>query len=121
MMGVNALWTAANAQIPMLMVVCNNRSFFNDELHQERVAHQRSRPVENRWIGQRIANPEPDLAMMARAQGLTGFGPVEDAAELERVLVEAIALVKGGATVVIDAVVQTGYSPSMTAGLTRAD
>lgn len=121
MMGVNALWTAANAQIPMLMVVCNNRSFFNDELHQERVARQRSRPVENRWIGQRIANPEPDLAMMARAQGLTGFGPIEDAAELERVLVEAIALVKGGATVVIDAVVQTGYSPSMTAGLTRAD
>ena len=121
MMGVNALWTAANAQIPMLMVVCNNRSFFNDELHQERMARQRSRPVENRWIGQRIANPEPDLAMMARAQGLTAFGPVDDSAEFERVLVEAIALVKGGATVVIDAVVQTGYSPSMTAGLTRAD
>ena len=121
MMGVNALWTAANAQIPMLMVVCNNRSFFNDELHQERMARQRSRPVENRWIGQRIANPEPDLAMMARAQGLTAFGPVEDSAEFERVLVEAIALVKSGATVVIDAVVQTGYSPSMTAGLTRAD
>ena len=121
MMGVNALWTAANAQIPMLIVVCNNRSFFNDELHQERMARQRSRPVENRWIGQRIANPEPDLAMMARAQGLTAFGPVEDSAEFERVLVEAIALVKSGATVVIDAVVQTGYSPSMTAGLTRAD
>lgn len=121
MMGVNALWTAANAQIPMLMVVCNNRSFFNDELHQERMARQRSRPVENRWIGQRIANPEPDLAMMARAQGLTAFGPIEDSAEFERVLAEAITLVKGGATVVIDAVVQTGYSPSMTAGLTRAD
>ncbi|MEN3278413.1 MAG: benzoylformate decarboxylase [Massilia sp.] len=121
MMGVNALWTAANAQIPLLMVVCNNRSFFNDEVHQERIANQRNRPVENRWIGQRIANPEPDLAMMARAQGLTGFGPVEDAAELARVLDEAIALVKGGATVVIDAVVQPGYSPSMTAGLTRAE
>jgi thiamine pyrophosphate-dependent acetolactate synthase large subunit-like protein len=121
LMGVNALWTAANAQIPMLMVVCNNRSFFNDELHQERMARQRSRPVENRWIGQRIANPEPNLAMMARAQGLTAFGPIEDAAEFERVLIEAITLVKDGATVVIDAVVQTGYSPSMTAGLTRAD
>jgi thiamine pyrophosphate-dependent acetolactate synthase large subunit-like protein len=121
LMGVNALWTAANAQIPMLMVVCNNRSFFNDELHQERMARQRSRPVENRWIGQRIANPEPDLAMMARAQGLTAFGPIENAADFERVLVESIALVKGGATVLIDAVVQTGYSPSMTADLTRAD
>ncbi|RZJ07159.1 MAG: thiamine pyrophosphate-binding protein, partial [Haliea sp.] len=121
MMGVNALWTAANAQVPMLMVVCNNRSFFNDELHQERMARQRNRPVENRWIGQRIANPEPDLASMARAQGLTGYGPIEDAAELERVLREAIEAVKQGATVVIDAVVQTGYSPAMTAGLTRSD
>jgi len=120
MMGVNALWTAANARIPMLVVVCNNRSFFNDELHQERVARQRQRPVENRWIGQRISNPSPDLAMLARGQGLTGIGPVEDAAELERVLVDAIAAVKNGDTVVIDVVVQTGYSPAMTAGLTRS-
>ena len=120
MMGVNAFWTAANAQIPMLLVVCNNRSFFNDELHQERVARQRQRPVENRWIGQRISNPAPDLAMMARGQGLTGIGPVEDAAELERVLVDAIAAVKKGASVVVDVVVQTGYSPAMTAGLTRS-
>ena len=120
MMGVNALWTAANAGIPMLVVVCNNRSFFNDELHQERVARQRKRPIENRWIGQRISNPSPDLAMLARAQGLTGIGPVEDAVELERVLVDAIAAVKNGETVVIDVVVQTGYSPAMTAGLTRS-
>jgi thiamine pyrophosphate-dependent acetolactate synthase large subunit-like protein len=120
MMGVNALWTAANARIPMLVVVCNNRSFFNDELHQERVARQRKRPVENRWIGQRISNPSPDLAMMARGQGLTGIGPVEDAAELQRVLVDAIAAVKNGETVVIDVVVQAGYSPAMTAGLIRS-
>ncbi|CAN5577483.1 thiamine pyrophosphate-binding protein [soil metagenome] len=121
MMGVNAFWTAANARIPALIVVCNNRSFFNDELHQERVARQRSRPIENRWIGQRISDPAPDLAMMARAQGLTGIGPVEDAAELERVLIDAIAAVKNGATIVVDVIVQTGYSPAMTAGLTRAD
>ncbi|MNX88047.1 Benzoylformate decarboxylase [compost metagenome] len=121
MMGVNALWTAANAQIPMLMVVCNNRSFFNDELHQERMARQRNRPVENRWIGQRIANPEPDLASMARAQGLTAFGPVLEVDELARLLPQAIEAVRNGATVVIDAVVQTGYSPAMTAGLTRSD
>lgn len=120
LMGVNALWTAANARIPMLVVVCNNRSFFNDELHQERVARQRQRPVENRWIGQRISDPPPDLAMLARAQGLNGIGPVQDAVELERVLIDAIAAVKQGQTVVVDVVVQTGYSPAMTAGLTRS-
>ena len=120
LMGVNAFWTAANAQIPMLLVVCNNRSFFNDELHQERVARQRGRPVENRWIGQRISNPAPDLAMMARGQGLKGIGPVEEPGELERVLIDAIAAVKKGETVVVDVIVQTGYSPAMTAGLTRS-
>jgi thiamine pyrophosphate-dependent acetolactate synthase large subunit-like protein len=120
MMGVNAWWTAANARIPMLVVVCNNRSFFNDELHQERVARQRKRPVENRWIGQRISDPPPDLAMMARGQGLTGFGPIEDVAELAQVLEGAIAAVQRGETVVIDVVVQTGYSPAMAAGMTRS-
>jgi thiamine pyrophosphate-dependent acetolactate synthase large subunit-like protein len=120
MMGVNALWTAANARIPFLMLVVNNRSFFNDELHQERVARQRKRPVENRWIGQRISDPPPDLGMMARGQGLAGYGPVEEGAELARLLPEAIAAVRRGETVVIDVIVQTGYSPAMTAGLTRS-
>src|SRR5712675_246953 len=54
LMGATALWTAAHYGIPCLILVANNRSFFNDELHQERVAKERSRPVENRWIGQRI-------------------------------------------------------------------
>ncbi len=120
MMGVNALWTASNAQIPLLIIVVNNRSFFNDEVHQERVARQRSRPIENKWIGQRIANPAPDLAMMARAQGMHGIGPVDTAAALEAALAEGIAKVRAGSAVVIDVIVSTGYSAAMTAGLTRS-
>ena len=65
MMGVTALWTAAHYKIPLLIVVANNRSFFNDELHQERVARMRNRPVENRWVGQRISEPDIDIAAMA--------------------------------------------------------
>src|SRR5215472_15260350 len=38
MMTNTAIWTAAHYKIPVLIVVANNRSFFNDELHQERVA-----------------------------------------------------------------------------------
>ncbi len=80
-MGVTALWTAAHYRIPLLIVVANNRSFYNDEVHQERVARMRNRPVENKWIGQRISDPDIDLAALARAQGAAGFGPVEDVAE----------------------------------------
>lgn len=120
LMGVTAFWTAAHARIPLLTLVVNNRSFFNDEIHQERVARQRSRPVENRWIGQRIDDPPPDLAMMARAQGVMGFGPVEDERRLRDVLREALLAVKRGEAVVVDVRVHAGYSPAMASGMTRS-
>jgi len=119
LMGVTALWTATHYRIPLLVVVANNRSFFNDELHQERVARERGRPVENRWIGQRIAGPDIDLAAMARAQGAEGFGPVTEPARLEPVLREAIDAVRAGAVAVVDARVATGYSGAMSAGMMR--
>ena len=119
LMGATAFWTAANACIPLLTIVCNNRSFFNDEIHQERVARERNRPIENRWIGQRIGDPDPDLAMIARGQGLVGLGPVERPEALASVLAEAVAQLKAGKAVVVDVRVTPGYSPSMTAGLTR--
>src|SRR5690606_16288654 len=62
LMGVNAIWTAAKYQIPGLIIVCNNRSFYNDEVHQERVARVREREVANKWVGQRLDDPAPDLA-----------------------------------------------------------
>ena len=119
LMGVTALWTAAHYRIPLLVVIANNRSFFNDELHQERVARMRHRPVENRWIGQRISDPDIDLAAMARAQGAQGFGPVQTGSELSAALDAAIAAVEGGAVAVVDVRVEPGYAPSMTAVMTR--
>jgi thiamine pyrophosphate-dependent acetolactate synthase large subunit-like protein len=121
LMGATAFWTAANARIPLLTIVCNNRSFFNDEIHQERVARERGRPVENRWIGQRIDDPDPDLAMLARGQGLVGLGPVEQPEQLAGVLAEAVALLKAGKAVVVDVRVTSGYNPAMTAALTRSN
>ncbi len=97
LMGVTAVWTAAHYRIPCLMVVANNRSFYNDELHQERVARERGRPVENKWIGQRIAEPDIDLAALARAQGAVGIGPVREPGELAGAMEQALAAVRGGA------------------------
>ena len=119
LMGITAIWTAAHYRIPLLMVVANNRSFFNDELHQERVARMRNRPIENRWVGQRISEPDIDIASMARAQGAVAFGPVNTIAELPDVLAKAIAAVEAGEVVVIDARVEPGYSPAMTSVMAR--
>ena len=119
LMGATALWTAVHYNIPLLVVVANNRSFFNDELHQERVARMRNRPVENRWIGQRIADPEVDLAQLARAQGALGFGPVTDGADLAATFRQAVEAVMGGAVAVVDVRVAPGYAPAAVAGLFR--
>ena len=82
LMGVTALWTAVHYRIPLLLVIANNRSFYNDEVHQERVARMRNRPVENKWIGQRMTEPDIDLAALARAQGALGLGPITTYDEL---------------------------------------
>jgi thiamine pyrophosphate-dependent acetolactate synthase large subunit-like protein len=101
-MGATALWTAAHYRLPLLVVVANNRSFFNDEIHQERVARRRGRPVENRWVGQQIRDPDPDLATLARSLGLRGHGPVATSDDLERALATAVDEAAGGAAVVVD-------------------
>jgi thiamine pyrophosphate-dependent acetolactate synthase large subunit-like protein len=119
LMSCNALWTAVHNRVPLLVVIANNRSFFNDELHQERVARDRGRPVENRWIGQSIRDPEIDLAMLARGQGCVGIGPVEHPKELVTAMIEAVAAVRAGKVSVVDVRVAVGYDPSAAAGIMR--
>lgn len=109
LMGVTSLWTATHYGIPCLFVVCNNRSFYNDEAHQERVARLRGRPVENKWIGQRISGPDIDLAMMASAQGAKGIGPVTDFEQLTSAIGQGIKAVMNGEVCVIDARVLPRY------------
>ncbi len=119
MMGCTALWTAVHYKIPLLIVVANNRSFFNDELHQERVARMRNRPVENRWIGQRISEPDIDIATIGRAQGAQGFGPVTVIGDLATTFANAIAAVDAGHVAVVDVRVEPGYTADVTAAMTR--
>ncbi len=119
MMGCTAIWTAVHYRIPLLVVVANNRSFYNDEVHQERVAIARNRPVENKWIGQRISDPDIDMAMVARAQGAHGFGPANNARELEKALREAIAVVDAGGVAVVDARILPPYRPATAAQMAR--
>jgi thiamine pyrophosphate-dependent acetolactate synthase large subunit-like protein len=109
-MGVNALWTASSMRLPAMIIVANNRSYYNDEVHQERMARQRSRPVENKWIGQRLQDPELDLSGLARAQGFEASGPVRSVAELRQALERGAAIVGDGGRFLIDAGIEAGYA-----------
>ncbi len=97
---VSSLWTAVHHKIPLLIVVCSNRSYYNDEEHQERVAEVRGRPVENKTIGIRIEEPEVDFGAMARTYGCWGAGPITEPKDLIKTLREAVKGVDSPCSVV---------------------
>jgi thiamine pyrophosphate-dependent acetolactate synthase large subunit-like protein len=119
LMGLTALWTAVRYEIPLLVVVANNASFFNDELHQERVARTRGRPVENRHIGLRMSDPPFDLAMLARGQGAVGIGPVATPAALAAAIADGVRQTRAGKTCVIDVHVAPEYARAVSSSLLR--
>ena len=102
----SALWTAAHYQIPVLIVVGNNRSYFTDEIQQEMVAKERKRPPENRWIGQRIDDPPVDLAGLARDYGVAAEGPIEKASDLLAALERGIQAVESGEPYLVDVLIE---------------
>jgi len=102
LMSSSALWTAAHHKLPLLVIVANNRSYYNDEVHQQRMAITRGRPVENRWVGQHLRDPDPDLATIAAGHGLKGYGPIRSTDELEKALADAISDVDAGNPALID-------------------
>jgi hypothetical protein len=106
-------------RIPLLVVVADNASFFNDELHQERMAQLRGRPVENRSVGLSMTDPAMDLAMLARGQGALGLGPVSDPAALAATLAEAVRETRAGKVCVIDVQVAPEYARGLSSSLLR--
>ena len=102
LMSPAAIWTAAHHDIPILFVVANNRSYYNDEEHQDRVARVRNRPPENRWIGQRIDDPPVNFAGLASNLGAEGFGPVADPGDLAGAYKGALAALAEGRPALVD-------------------
>jgi thiamine pyrophosphate-dependent acetolactate synthase large subunit-like protein len=109
LMSMNALWTAARYSIPVLFIIANNRSYYNDELHQEGVARHRGRSPANRWIGQSIDHPAPDIAKLAEAQGLMGIGPLTRVEELAEAMRRGVECVRGGQPCLIDVHIDPGH------------
>ena len=91
---VSGLYTAAHHRLPLLTVMFNNRTYGNDEAHQETVAKARGRPVENKVVGIRIDDPAPDFARIAQGFGVHAEGPIDTAAAVGPALRRALRVVK---------------------------
>ena len=89
-----ALWTAAYHEIPLLVVMFNNRAYYNDWLHQERMATVRGTPIENAYLGMELDNPAPDFAGIARSFGWYAEGPITDPDAIGAAVRRAIDVVR---------------------------
>jgi thiamine pyrophosphate-dependent acetolactate synthase large subunit-like protein len=98
----SALYTAAHHRLPLLTITFNNRTYGNDEDHQEVVAKARGRPVENKVVGIRIDDPAPDFARLAEGFGVHAEGPIETAEAVGPALRRALAVVKDGRPALVD-------------------
>ena len=106
MFDVGALWTAAKHRIPIVIVMFNNRAYYNDWHHQIRMANLRGTDVDKAHIGMDIFDPEPDFGAAARAMGMWGEGPIDTPEAIAPALRRAIEVVKSGKPALIDVVTQ---------------
>ena len=104
MYDAGALWVAAKHEIPMLVVMFNNRAYYNDWEHQMEIAKLHGTPVERSSIGMDLRGPSPDFAQLARSMGGFGEGPIDDPRHLAGALRRAIAEVKAGKLALLDTV-----------------
>jgi thiamine pyrophosphate-dependent acetolactate synthase large subunit-like protein len=101
-----ALWTASHHNIPMLMMIHNNRGYHQEVMHVQRLSNRRNR-VANLGktmgpVGTSIESPDIDYAAMAKSMGWWSAGPIKDPAELGTVLAKAVQVVRAGEPALID-------------------
>ena len=106
MFDAGALWVAAKHRIPMLVVMYNNRAYYNDWEHQIRMAKLRGTPVERAHIGMDMDDPAPDFASIAKAMGWYAEGPIDKPGAVAAALKRAIKRVKAGQPALIDTITQ---------------
>jgi thiamine pyrophosphate-dependent acetolactate synthase large subunit-like protein len=106
MVAPGALWTAAKYQVPILIVMQNNRAYHQEVMWFQRAALQRKRGLELTQEGFGLGNPNIDFAKMADSMGVGSSGPIADPRELAGAIRRGIEVVKRGEPYLIDVVTQ---------------
>jgi acetolactate synthase-1/2/3 large subunit len=106
MVAPGALWTAARHEIPLLIVMQNNRAYHQEVMWFQREALLRKRSTELTARGFGLGNPNIDFAKMAQSMGVASSGPISDPKDLAAAIRRGIGVVKRGEPYLIDVVTQ---------------
>jgi thiamine pyrophosphate-dependent acetolactate synthase large subunit-like protein len=100
------LWTAAHHQIPLLMVMHNNRAYHEEVMHLQRMCARRERGIDRAHIGTTMTNPNVDFAKLAQSMGVHGEGPIDNPKDLGPAIRRALDVVRRGEPALVDVVTQ---------------
>jgi len=102
-----SLWTAAHHGVPMLIVMFNNRSYYQDVGHQLAITRMRQRALDNVGVGVSLEGPATDFATLAKSFAIYGEGPILNPEEIRPALERGLRVVKEkGAPALIDTITQ---------------
>jgi acetolactate synthase-1/2/3 large subunit len=106
MVAPGALWTAARHEIPILIVMQNNRAYHQEVMWFQRAALLRKRSVDLAQTGFGLGDPNIDYAKMAASMGVASSGPISDPRDLAAAIRRGIQVVKSGEPYLVDVVTQ---------------
>ncbi len=102
MFDLGGLWIAAKYEIPILVIMYNNRAYYNDWAHQISVANKRGTDPDRAYIGMDLEGPAPDFAHIAKGLDWYAEGPIMDPKAIQPAIQRAMAEVKKGKPALVD-------------------
>jgi benzoylformate decarboxylase len=104
---IEALWTASRCEIPVLIVVMNNRSYDNERNRiQDRAPLYRKQETRDQWkdVSGYLGKPDVDFAGLAKSFDVAGVRATKPE-ELRKALQRAKSVLREGRPFLIDAVI----------------
>ena len=86
--------------------MCSSDLYHQEVMYVQDMANRAQRGIDKGWVGTTITDPNIDYAMMAKAYGMYGEGPITNPNDFGPALRRAIAVVKKGEPALIDVVTQ---------------
>ena len=102
MFDLGGLWIAAKYEIPILVIMYNNRAYYNDWAHQISVANKRGTDPDRAYIGMDLEGPAPDFAHIAKGLEWYAEGPIMDPTDIQPAVQRAMEEVKNGKPALVD-------------------
>ncbi|WNI16058.1 thiamine pyrophosphate-binding protein [Actinacidiphila sp. ITFR-21] len=90
----SALWTLAAYDVPLLVIVMNNRLYLNSTQHAARIAANRSRDTDRAHIATSFYDSPVDFTGLAASFGIRTFPRVEAARDIAPTVEAAVAHIK---------------------------